>query len=130
MIELMRKTYKRYWWFPIVREPLVLGMRFLGVVNRIPIATYAAANPECHGCLRFLKADLKVKSPTFRFLNRFIEPVFGAIRAPRLVDEEVEEAKIKAELMMKTLISDTSGVLDALASSSDCSQPNPVIANE
>jgi hypothetical protein len=113
MIELMRKTYKRYWWFPLVREPLVLGMRFLGLVNRIPIKAYAAANPECRGCLRFLKADLTAKSRTFRFLNRFIEPVFRSIRAPRLVASEVAEAKIKAVLMMKTLISDPSEDLES-----------------
>jgi hypothetical protein len=88
-------------------------MRLLGLVNRIPIKTYAAANPECQGCLRFLKADLTAKSRTFRFLNRFVEPAFKSVRDPRLIKEEVEEAKVKAELMMKTLISEASEDLES-----------------
>jgi hypothetical protein len=106
MIQLMRKTYKKYWWFPLVREPLVLGMRFLALVNGLPIKTYAAANPECQGCLRFIKAELEVKSATFRFLNRFIEPVFQKIRDPRLDKEEVTAAKEKAATLMKSLTKD------------------------
>jgi hypothetical protein len=78
-------------------------MRFLAFVNRLPVKSYAAANPECRGCLRFIKADLTVKSPVFRFLSRFIEPKFKALRDPRLVPEEVEQAKEYAAEMMKTL---------------------------
>ncbi|MDR1873257.1 MAG: nitroreductase [Deltaproteobacteria bacterium] len=103
MIQLMRQTYRKHWWFPIIREPLVWGMYFLALVNHLPIKTYAAANPECRGCLRFIKAELEVKSGTFRLLNRFIGPLFQKIRDPRLDPAEVAEAKEKAAAQMKSL---------------------------
>jgi hypothetical protein len=103
MIQLMRQVYKKRWWFPLVREPLVWGMRFLALVNRLPVRAYAAANPECRGCLRFIKAELETKSATFRFLNRFIGPRFQAIRDPLLDQAEVAQAKEKANEMMKSL---------------------------
>jgi hypothetical protein len=104
MIQLMRLTYKKRWWFFLAREPLVWGMRFLAWVNRLPIKAYAARNPECRGCLRFIKAELEVKSATFRFLNRFIGPVFQKIRDPLLAKADIADAKSKAEEMMAGLI--------------------------
>jgi hypothetical protein len=103
MVKLMSQTYQRHWWFFLIREPLVCGMLFLAWVNHLPIKTYAAKNPECRGCLRFIKAELEVKSGTFRLLNRFIGPLFNKIRDPRLVPEEVAEAKAIAAEMMKGL---------------------------
>jgi hypothetical protein len=105
MISLMRQTYKRYWWFPLIREPLVWGMRFLALVNRLPVKTYAAANPECRGCLRFIKSELQVKSGTFRFLSRFLDPWFKSVRDPLLDPEETARAKELAAERMKTLTS-------------------------
>ncbi|MDR1578474.1 MAG: nitroreductase [Deltaproteobacteria bacterium] len=113
MIQLIRLTYQKYWWFPIIREPLVWGMRVLAWVNRLPVKSYAAANPECHGCLRFIKAELEARSATFRFFNRFIGPRFQAIRDPRLDPAEVAEAKAKAEAMMKILTDSAQKALDS-----------------
>ncbi|MDR0550342.1 MAG: nitroreductase [Deltaproteobacteria bacterium] len=103
MIQLMRLTYQKYWWFRLVREPLVWGLYFLALVNRLPIKTYAAANPECRGCLRFIKAELDAKSATFRFLNRFLGPLFNKVRDPRLDPQEVAAAKDLAAERMKSL---------------------------
>jgi hypothetical protein len=106
MIQLMRSARRKRWWFPFVREPLVWGMRLLARLNGLPVKSYAASNPECRGCLRFIKADLEAKSPTFRFLNRFIGPIFQSIREPLLDPVEVSQAKEKAALMMKELESE------------------------
>jgi hypothetical protein len=100
MIELMRRTKARHLWFALVREPLVYGMRFLALVNGLKVNSYAARNPECRGCLRFVKAELEKRSAAFRFLNRFIGPIFQKIRDPLLIPEEVSFAKSRASEMM------------------------------
>jgi hypothetical protein len=100
MIELMRQTEGRHVWFLGIRRPLVWGMHWLAWVNGIKAESYAASNPECRGCLRFVKAELERRSASFRFLNRWIGLWFQKIRDPLLVSSEVAEAKEKAERMM------------------------------
>ncbi len=90
---LAMKCYEKHWWFHIVRDPLVWGMRFLGWVNRIDAYKHPVKKSECKGCLRFLKAELEEKSPTFNFLNSFIGPKFQKLRNNMLSQEELEEAK-------------------------------------
>lgn len=90
---LARIVYRRHWWFPLVREPLVLGMRILAWWHGIDARTYVVRNPECAGCIRFMKAELEEKSPTFRFLNNLIGERFTALRNSRLTPDELVEAK-------------------------------------
>jgi len=49
--------------------------------------------PECRGCVRFLKTELEETSPTYRFLNRFIGPRFKVLRDSMLNPLEFAEAK-------------------------------------
>jgi hypothetical protein len=53
--------------------------------------------------LRFIKAELDAKSATFRFLNRFLGPLFNKVRDPRLDPQEVAAAKDLAAERMKSL---------------------------
>ena len=90
---LARIVYRRHWWFPLVREPLLLGMRLLALRHRIDARKHAVRNQECRGCIRFMKAELEEKSPTFRFLNERIGERFTQLRNARLTQAEIEEAK-------------------------------------
>lgn len=90
---LARMVYQRHWWFPMVREPLLLGMRFLAWRHKIDAFNHGVRNPQCRGCIRFLKAELEEKSPTFRFFNDLIGYRFTALRDARLTLTERDEAK-------------------------------------
>jgi hypothetical protein len=90
---LARIVYQRHWWFTLVREPLVLGMRLLAAWHHIDARRYAVRNSACTGCIRFMKAELEEKSPTFRFLNDRIGDRFTTLRNARLTREELDEAR-------------------------------------
>jgi hypothetical protein len=98
---LIRRCYGRHWWFRLVREPLVWGMRILAWWNGIDARRHAVNNPECHGCVRFMKAELEEKSPAFRFLNERIGPWFRTMRDSMLTQAELDEAKRYALEMME-----------------------------
>jgi hypothetical protein len=98
---LARIAYRRHWWFPLVREPLVLGMRILAACNGIDARRHAARNPECKGCIRFMKAELEEKSATFRFLNNRIGDYFSSLRNSLLTQAELDEAKRFAKEAME-----------------------------
>lgn len=103
VLSLIRICYARHWWFRLAREPLIACMRILAWWNGIDAWKYGGHNPECHGCIRFMKAELEVKSPTFRVFNRLIGPGFKRLRDSMLKQEELEEAKrIAAEAMTGT----------------------------
>jgi len=76
-----------------VREPLVQGMRILALYHRIDARRHLVHNPECTGCIRFMKAELEEKSPIFRFLNSLIGEHFSNLRNSRLTQAELDEAK-------------------------------------
>jgi hypothetical protein len=90
---LARIVYRRHWWFPLVREPLLLGMRILAWRHRIDARLHKVRNPACGGCVRFMKAELEEKSPAFRFLNDRIGDHFSRLRNARLTQAELDEAK-------------------------------------
>ena len=98
---LIKRCYRKHWWFRFVREPLVLGMRFLALWNGIDARSHAVNNRECYGCVRFIKAELEGKSPVFRLLNDHIGPLFRAMRDSMLTQAELDEAKRHALEMMK-----------------------------
>jgi hypothetical protein len=100
-LRLARIVGQRHWWFFLVREPLVLGMRLLAWCNRIDRRQHVAPNPECNGCIRFMKNELEAKSSTFRFLNGIIGDPFSRLRNARLTAEEVSEAKRHAAQAMQ-----------------------------
>jgi len=90
---VIRAGYGRCWWFPILREPLILGMRVLGAVHGIDAYAHEVRNPECRGCVRFLKAELEEKSPLFGFLNKLIGKRFNRLRDSLATAEELDRAK-------------------------------------
>ena len=97
---LARIVYRRHWWFPLVREPLLLGMRILAWRHNIDARSHGVRNPECRGCIRFMKDELEEKSPLFRFLNDRIGSKFTALRDARLTQAERDEAKRYAQEAM------------------------------
>jgi hypothetical protein len=103
VVQLFRKIYKNCWWFPLVREPLLAGMRFLALVNGIRASGYAPHHPECSGCIRFVKAELYERSFLFRILDGMIGPRFRKLRDARLDQEDMAEAVRTAEEMMKLM---------------------------
>ena len=98
---LIRRCYGKHWWFRLVREPLVWGMRIMACCNGIDARSHAVSSPECHGCVRFMKAELEEKSPAFRFLNERIGPWFRTMRDSMLTQAELDEAKRYAQEMME-----------------------------
>jgi len=92
-IHLVRLCYERNLWFRWVREPLVLGMRLLARWHRIDPRDYPVRMEECFGCLRFLKEELKEKSPLFVRLNDLVNPAFNRLRDSIVTKEEIEEAR-------------------------------------
>ena len=98
---MVRLCYGRHWCFRLVREPLVWGMRILAFWNGIDARSHVVNNPECHGCVRFMKAELEEKSRTFRFLNDLIGQRFSALRNAMLTQQELDEAKRHAKEMME-----------------------------
>jgi hypothetical protein len=98
---LMAKwCYRGHWWFRLVREPLLAGMRVLAWWNGIDARTHGVRNPECYACVRFMRAELDEKSPTFRFLYKVIGQRVSDLRNSLLTREEIEEAKRHAREMM------------------------------
>lgn len=96
-ILLIEKCYKRHWWFHVIRDPLVWGMRFLGWCNGIDAYAQPVRKSYCKGCVRFLKNGLEEKSATFRFFNRIIAPRFGKLRNSMVTDDDMKAAKKRAE---------------------------------
>jgi hypothetical protein len=90
---LVRIVYQRNRWFPLLREPLLAGMRVLARLHGIDAYKHEVHNPECRGCIRFMKAELEEKSLTFRFLNNRIGRRFSALRDAQLTEAELVEAK-------------------------------------
>ena len=97
---LARIVYRRHWWFPLVREPLIMGMRFLARWNHIDARSHAVRNHECKGCIRFMKTDLEQMSPTFRFINSLIGDRFNNLRNSLLTQAELDDAKRFAKDVM------------------------------
>lgn len=98
---LMDKCYKKHWWFHLVRDPLVWGMKYLAWCNGIDARKHGVRKTRCKGCIRFMKEELMQKSPTFNFLNKYIGPRFQNIRNPMLNEEDVTEGKKLAKEAME-----------------------------
>ena len=97
---MARRCYERHPWFRVVREPFIAGMRILAWWNSIDPRTHGVRNPECYACIRFMRAELDKKSPTFRFLYELIGKRVSDLRNSLLTKEELEEAKRHAWEMM------------------------------
>jgi hypothetical protein len=97
---LMKRCYGQHWWFRFIREPLLLGMRILALWHHIDATRYVVRNPTCHGCIRFIKAELEDKSPLFCWLNRWIAPQFKMLSGSMLTEVDRQAAKQQARVWM------------------------------
>ena len=99
---LVQLAYSRAFWFKLFREPLLFGMRVLARWHGIDAGRYPVRHSRCEGCVRFLKNELKAKSPLFRALNYLVNPLFNRLR-DRLVtaDEKAEAKRFAAEFVPK-----------------------------
>ena len=68
-------------------------MRVLAWRHQIRLDNYNVRSEQCYKCLRFIKNELKVRSPLFCRLNDIINPHFNRIRNGLLTPEEIAEAK-------------------------------------
>ncbi|MBN1160652.1 MAG: hypothetical protein JXA17_01720 [Dehalococcoidales bacterium] len=72
-------AYKRAPWLRIIREPMLMGMRFFAAIHRIEaeVASYPFPTISCRYCIRFYKTVLLRKSGAFRWLHGRLNPVFN-----------------------------------------------------
>ncbi len=92
-ILLVGLCYRRVWWFRLMREPLLLGMRLLSWWHGIDPRDYRVRTESCYGCIRFMKESLKEMSPAARWLNDRINPAFNQIRDTIVTQDEIREAR-------------------------------------
>lgn len=67
---------------------------------RIDPEEYEVRSPACFGCLRFQKLALKEKSALFRRLNALVNPLFDALLAKIVTEEEMRQATVHASQAM------------------------------
>ena len=79
-----------------------MGMRIMAWWHDVDAGRYAVRLSECSGCIRFIKNELKEKSPAFRLLNGWINPTFNRLRDSLISGDEKELAKKFAETAMKS----------------------------
>lgn len=91
-LRLVEIAYRRKPSFRLFREPFRLGMRFFSVVYRIDLDEYEVRTPQCRGCIRFHKLALKDRSPLFRRLNSFFNPIFDRQLERIVTERELSEA--------------------------------------
>jgi len=97
---LVRLAYRRAAWFRVVREPLWYGTRAMAAWHRVDLSDYEVRTPSCYGCMRFYKVALKDRSATFRWLHRFVNPVFDALLHRFVSPAERKEAQACARVAM------------------------------
>ena len=96
-LKLVAIAYQRAPWFRLLREPLKLGMCFLSRVHHVDAREYAVRTPACYNCIRFYKVTLKEKSALFRWLHRWINPVFDYLLEKIVTAEERQQARQYAQ---------------------------------
>ncbi len=95
-IYLVERARARSRLFGPVRRGMVLGMRAMAWWHGIDPRRQPVHEPQCQACVRFIKTALKERSPTFRWLNRHINPRFDAWVARLLSADELAAAKERA----------------------------------
>jgi hypothetical protein len=96
-LKLVAIAYRRAPCFRLLREPLKLSMRFLARAYRVNTREYVVRTPACYDCIRFYKVALKEKSAIFRWLHRWINPVFDYFIERIVTGEELHQAKSYAQ---------------------------------
>jgi hypothetical protein len=95
-IRLEELCYERAWWFRAFREVLATGIRLFAIAFMIRTDGGKARSKKCYGCLRFRKNALKQRSPTFNWLDGYLNPFFNRVRDSLLTVQELEQARALA----------------------------------
>ncbi len=90
----VRIAYRRAPWFRLVREPMIIGMRFLAAVHDIEGEVRAFPFPTlaCNRCVRFYKTVLFRHSKSFRWLHGRLNPVFNYFMDRIVTPDERKQA--------------------------------------
>ena len=96
-LKLVTVAYQRAPWFRLLREPLKLGMRLLSRIHHVDPTEYLVRTQACYNCIRFYKVALKKKSTVFRWLHRWINPVFDYVIEKIVTVEERQQSKWYAQ---------------------------------
>jgi hypothetical protein len=92
-------AYRRAPWFRLVREPMLLGMRFFAFIHHVEpvVKSFPFPTSACNRCIRFYKAVLFQKSPTFRWLHGRVNPIFNYFMDRIVTQEERKQARSYAQ---------------------------------
>jgi len=72
-------------------------MRLLSRIHHVDTAEYLVRTSACYNCIRFYKVPLKEKSAIFRWLHRWINPVFDYVIEKIVTVEERQKARQYAQ---------------------------------
>ncbi len=102
-------AYRRAPWFRLVREPMLVGMRFFAFMHHIEpeVETFPFPTVTCHQCIRFYKSVLLKKSPTFRWLHGRVNPLFNYFMDRIVTKEERQQARLYAQAACAGTLSGT-----------------------
>jgi hypothetical protein len=96
-LKLVTIAYQRAPWFRLLREPLKLGMRTLSMIHNVDTSEYSVRTLACYNCIRFYKVALKEKSATFRWLHKWINPLFDRVIETIVTEEERKQTREYAQ---------------------------------
>lgn len=88
-------AYKRAPWLRLIREPMLIGMRFFAFIHNIEpeVRSYPFPIAECNRCIRFYKTVLFKKSASFRWLHGRFNPIFNHFMDRIVTPEERKQAR-------------------------------------
>jgi len=95
-IRLERLCYSRALWFRAFRNVLAAFVRAWSLLHPVDAILYANRASACRGCLRLRKNVLKARSPIFRWIDGYVNPLFNRARDSLLRPGELEAAKVEA----------------------------------
>jgi hypothetical protein len=96
-------------WFRLIREPMLVGMRFVAIIHQVEpeVEAFPFPTATCHKCIRFYKLVLFKKSSTFRWLHSRVNPIFNYFMDRIVTQEERKQAREYALSACAGTLSDT-----------------------
>jgi hypothetical protein len=88
-------AYRRAPWFRLVREPMLLGMRYFAFIHHVEpqVKNFPFPTASCNKCIRFYKTVLFQKSTSFRWLHGRVNPIFNYFMDRIVTQEERKQAR-------------------------------------
>ncbi|MDD5038048.1 MAG: hypothetical protein PHN78_01855 [Dehalococcoidales bacterium] len=72
-------------------------MRTLSIIHHVDTSEYLVRTPACYNCIRFYKVAVKEKSATFRWLHKWINPLFDRVIETIVTEEERKQTREYAQ---------------------------------